>query len=217
MSEAEKYRLIKIELINNVLQQFVGGEDEKILASELMPNLIEAGVFEKNYKNGFPIRCFLEELQFTNRLHLIPFAKLRGGKWYFVFYETTKYKKQNSDENYVINLCDTIFNEKGIRQHTFEFLVGDLNKNGKKKKLPVDAYYPNLFLVIEYMEVYHFISDGTKRNNYDERRRIILRENRIKLLEIEFSDFTYDSKYRIIRREEKDLETVNKLLTNILG
>ena len=44
-------------------------------------------------------------------------------------------------------ICDKVLNEKSIKQHRFDFLRGDSGV-----KLPVDAYYPNLNLVIEYRE-----------------------------------------------------------------
>ena len=57
--------------------------------------------------------------------------------------------RKNSDEHYVLDLCDEILGLKASRQQTFDFLRGD-GKPGKK--LPVDAYYPNLKLVVEYKE-----------------------------------------------------------------
>ena len=51
------------------------------------------------------------------------------------------------DEKYILELCDEILGEKGIRQHTFPFLRGDAGT-----KLPVDAFYKEHNLVVEYRE-----------------------------------------------------------------
>lgn len=59
------------------------------------------------------------------------------------------------DEQYVINHCDRLLRMKAQRQHRFEFLRGDPGKNGKRSTLPVDAFYPELNLVIEYREIQH--------------------------------------------------------------
>ena len=61
-----------------------------------------------------------------------------------------------SDEYYIIDLCDKILDCKALRGHRFAFLLGDTSlKTGKKRTLPVDAYYPDLQLVIEYQERQH--------------------------------------------------------------
>lgn len=55
-------------------------------------------------------------------------------------------KRDHSDEAYILDICDTLLKQKGLRQHRFDFLRGDSGV-----KLPVDAYYPTLNLVIENM------------------------------------------------------------------
>ncbi len=89
-----------------------------------------------------------------------------------------------SDELYVIDLCDEILEEKGKRQHRFDFLRGDPGKHGRSTRLPVDAFYESQKLVVEYMERQHAesvpffdrrltvsgISRGEQRKRYDERR-----------------------------------------------
>ena len=61
----------------------------------------------------------------------------------------------DKDELYVLNLCDKILNLESSRQQKFDFLLGDKNKNGKSAKLPVDSFYKELNLVIEYCERQH--------------------------------------------------------------
>lgn len=113
--------------------------------------------------------------------------------------ETTS-RKKDSDENYVIDLCDEVLQLNASRQHKFDFLNGDLGKNGKSRKLPVDSYYDELNLVVEYRErqhtdsVTHFdkphkmtisgVHRGEQRKIYDQRRREVLPKHGIQLIEI---------------------------------
>ena len=135
-------------------------------------------------------------------------------------------KRHNSDEAYVISLCDKVLKQVSLRQHKFDFLLGDPNHNGTCAKLPVDAYYPSLKLVIEYRERQHTeavkffdrretvsgMGRGEQRRLYDERRRKLLPENGLTLIEISFSDFEHDSRKRIIRNENKDAEILKSKL-----
>ena len=101
--------------------------------------------------------------------------------------------RKNSDEHYVIDLCDEILGLKASRQHTFDFLRGDGEPG---RKLPVDAYYPNLKLVVEYKERQHTesvaffnkkttvsgVSRDEQRRIYDQRRRNVLPKHGIQLI-----------------------------------
>lgn len=53
--------------------------------------------------------------------------------------------RKNSDEYYVIDLCDEVLGKQAIRQCTFDFLRGDTGR-----KLPVDAFYEELNLHNEF-------------------------------------------------------------------
>jgi hypothetical protein len=132
-----------------------------------------------------------------------------------------KEDKKNRDEVYVIDLCDEVLGIKSSRQHRFPFLLGDSGI-----ALPVDAYYEKLSLVIEYCERQHTeavaffdrkqtvsgVSRGEQRRLYDERRKAILPQHDIKLVNISYSDFEYDSQKRIIRNHQRDIEIVRKKL-----
>ncbi len=61
-------------------------------------------------------------------------------------------QRKDSDEFYVIDLCDEVLGLKASRQHTFDFLRGDGTPG---RRLLVDAYYPELNLVVEYRERQH--------------------------------------------------------------
>jgi hypothetical protein len=136
--------------------------------------------------------------------------------------------RQNSDEAYIIDLCDDILDIKANRQATFPFLLGDPNKNGVRKRLPVDAWYSSLNLVVEYYERQHTeevaffnrrptlsgVNRGEQRNIYDNRRKEELRKHNIKLLIISYSDFEYSSSRKIIRNKERDRRIIGSLLKN---
>ena len=132
-----------------------------------------------------------------------------------------KENKKVRDEVYVIDLCDDVLGMKSSRQHRFPFLLGDSGI-----ALPVDAYYEKLSLVVEYCESQHTeavaffdrkqtvsgISRGEQRRLYDERRKAILPQHNIKLVNISYSDFEYDGQKRIVRNHQRDVEIVRKRL-----
>jgi len=136
--------------------------------------------------------------------------------------------KKDNDENYIIDLCDQLLKQKAIRQQTFSFLVGDPNKKGKCKKLPVDAFYPSLNLVIEYFEKQHTeavnffdkkdkltvsgVDRGTQREIYFQRRFDVFPKNGINYLVIDFSSFSHKSNKRLVRNIEKDMKVLEKIL-----
>lgn len=59
------------------------------------------------------------------------------------------------DEQYVLDLCDEFLGMKAVRQHCFPFLTGDPDLRGNRRPLPVDGFYPELRLVVEYHERQH--------------------------------------------------------------
>ncbi len=132
--------------------------------------------------------------------------------------------RKNSDEHYVLDLCDEILGLKASRQQTFDFLRGD-GKPGKK--LPVDAYYPNLKLVVEYKERQHTesvaffnkkttvsgVSRDEQRKVYDQRRRDVLPKHGIQLVEISYTDLKHDSRKRLIRNRQEDIAVIRRLLS----
>ena len=136
------------------------------------------------------------------------------------------------DEHYVLDLCDKVLGLSSSRQHKFDFLLGDPNANGMAAKLPVDGYYSELNLVVEYRERQHTesvnffdkpnkmtvsgVHRGEQRKIYDERRRSVLPKHNIHLIEISFSDFNYDGQKKIIRNPDKDIEIVRFYLEKYL-
>jgi hypothetical protein len=132
-------------------------------------------------------------------------------------------QRKHSDEHYVLDLCDKFLGAKSSRQHRFDFLTGDPGKDGKRTRLPVDAYYADLNLVIEYRERHHTeeipifdnpsvltvsgVPRGMQRKQYDQRRRDLLPAHGITLVELEYADFEITKNKRLIR-DESSVEIV---------
>lgn len=129
--------------------------------------------------------------------------------------------KGERDEIYVVNLCDEVLGLKALRQYRFPFLLGDTGK-----ALPVDAYYQEKNLVVEYCERQHTeavpffdkrktvsgVIRGEQRKIYDDCRREILSKHHIELVNISYFDFEYDSRKIIIRNHSHDMEVVKTKL-----
>ena len=242
-----------IQKINTVIKAYFDlNKSIKIIpAKDLMPQFIKAGIFSKDEKAGLPIRNVLRALDKKNELSLIPYTvaerKTKNTNWFFrnisnpSFLEVPQKEKfnprkitankklnKNRDEDYVIDLCDEVLKLKGSRQHRFDFLLGDLGKNGKRRKLPVDVYYPDLSLVIEFKEIQHSkpvkhfdkpdkltisgVHRGEQRKKYDALRVTELPKHGIQLIEIYFDVFDCGGNNKISRDRHKDLERVKKLI-----
>ena len=112
-------------------------------------------------------------------------------------------RRADSDEAYIIDLCDQTLGLCALRQHCFGFLLGDLDRKGRQRALPVDAWYPSIDLVVEYRERQHSesvpffdrrmtvsgVGRGEQRRIYDERRRTTLPKYGISLIEFDFAEF----------------------------
>ena len=127
--------------------------------------------------------------------------------------------RSNSDEHYVIDLCDEILGQTASRQHRFDFLRGDYGTT-----LPVDAYYPSLNLVIEYYESQHSestpffdkrqtvsgVSRGEQRRIYDLRRQEVLPKHGINVVVIPYTAF--GSTKKIVRNPQSDKLAIMRTL-----
>ena len=112
--------------------------------------------------------------------------------------------RANSDEWYVIDLCDEIIGKHGNRGHRFGWLLGDMGKQGRRTKLPVDVYYPHLKLIIEYRERQHYeslphfdhrttisgMNRAEQRRKYDALREEKIPQNGMELVIIRFSELS---------------------------
>ncbi|ODN70669.1 hypothetical protein [Methylobrevis pamukkalensis] len=124
-------------------------------------------------------------------------------------------RRADSGEHYVIGLCDAILGRTAERQKRFAFLLGDPGRTGRRVRLPVDAWYADLALVIEYHErqhgeaVPHFdkpgrltvsgVHRGEQRRRYDARRASMLPENGIALVVIRHDHLVVDPRGRLLR------------------
>lgn len=141
-------------------------------------------------------------------------------------------KRRDRDETYILDLCDQVLGQIASRQHRFDFLRGDPGKKGKGSKLPVDAYYEALKLVIEYRERQHSepvkffdkpnkltisgIPRNEQRAKYDQRRRDVLTQNGLDLVELAYDDFEYDARKRLKRNRSQDIGKVRAKLARYL-
>lgn len=243
-----------IEEINRCIKAYFDENltTDWIPVKELMPHFIEAGIFTQDKKNGMPIRKVLRELDEKGLLSKIPYVHPErvndSTYWYFVR-EGAEYRpkekinliskkeqvainRRNSDEYYVLDLCDELLKEKSIRQHTFDFLLGDFHRDGKSRTaLPLDGFYPNKNLVIEYTEKQQSADESSSNQNkmtisgvnrteqrkiYKQRKKEVLRKKDINFIEIKFKDFEYDKELKIIRDEEKNKAILLRLLDKYL-
>ncbi len=129
--------------------------------------------------------------------------------------------RSQSDESYVIDLCDEVLKQQALRQHRFDFLKGDSGT-----KLPVDAYYPSLNMVVEFKERQHTeevkffdrrqtvsgVGRGEQRIMYDQRRRDVLPKHGIKLIELDYSDFEHTNRKKLVRNRVEDLKVIERKL-----
>ena len=137
-----------------------------------------------------------------------------------------------SDQEYVLRLCDGVLGQTGHREHKFDFLVSDPGKNGSVRRLPVDAFYESLNLVIEYQEKQHTepvsffdkpdrmtvsgVHRGEQRKRYDQRRREVFCQTGITLMELSYSDFDHNAARRLKRKPAQDEAVVRHMLASFV-
>lgn len=131
----------------------------------------------------------------------------------------------NSDEAWIIGLCDEVLGEQAIRQHRFPFLTGDPGATGRRSLLPVDAFYPTRKLVIEFHEIQHSqpvahfdkrqtvsgVSRAEQRRRYDELRRKVLPQHGIEIVVFDYSEFEHTTAGRL-RRTSRDRQIIAERL-----
>jgi hypothetical protein len=137
--------------------------------------------------------------------------------------------RSESDEHYVLDLCDEILGVAGARQARFDWLRGDPSPTRPRgSTLPVDGYWPGLRLVVEFQEEQHSqpspffdrrqtvsgVGRGEQRRRYDERKRTVIPAHGLRLVVIEKSEFTLRSR-RIVRDRSRDIDVVRRCLDGI--
>lgn len=131
-----------------------------------------------------------------------------------------------SDEHYVLDLCDEVLGAVAQRQATFDWLRGDASAaRPRGTRLPVDGYWPDLALVVEFHEEQHSqpspffdrrqtisgMGRGEQRRLYDARKRQVIPERGLHLVIIDKEQFALKSK-RIVRDRDRDRALVRELL-----
>jgi hypothetical protein len=139
-------------------------------------------------------------------------------------------KRTESDEFYVLDLADRVLGASASRQHRFEWLRGDFSeKRQTSSYLPVDGYWEELKLVVEYAERQHNepvklfdqrdtvsgVSRGIQRRIYDERRVELIPINGLDLVVIPAAAFELKSN-KIVRFPERDLLVACKFLSEYM-
>jgi hypothetical protein len=135
--------------------------------------------------------------------------------------------RTESDEFYVLDLADRVLRATASRQHRFEWLRGDFSvKRQTFSYLPVDGYWEDLKLVVEYAERQHDepvklfdqrdtvsgVSRGAQRRIYDDRRVELIPINGLSLVVIPATAFELKRK-KIVRVPEQDLLVVGRFLS----
>ncbi len=134
----------------------------------------------------------------------------------------------DSDEAYVLALCDEVLGEQGSRQHRFDWLRGDAGASGRRVRLPVDSFWPGHGLVVEYREmqhdlpVAHFdkphrmtisgVHRGQQRALYDARRDEQIPAHGLRLVVIKPAELACDGRGRLRRVPDHDLEVIRARL-----
>lgn len=137
--------------------------------------------------------------------------------------------RADSDESYVIDLCDEVLGERARRQHRFDWLLGDPGSAGARATLPVDAYYPDHRLVVEYRERQHYepvahfdkpdvltvsgVHRGEQRRIYDRRRDELIPSHGLRLVVIRPGDLESSKQGQLTRDRTADLATLRAMLT----
>lgn len=131
--------------------------------------------------------------------------------------------RADSDEHYVLDLCDEVLGVSGLRQARFDWLRGDPSPTRRRgTKLPVDGYWPELELVVEFQEEQHTqpspffdrrqtvsgVRRGEQRRLYDQRKARLIPEHGLRFVVIDKSAFVVKSA-RIVRDHERDASIVS--------
>lgn len=179
---------------------------------------------EFGFRDGYTVDNFLSVVQIIDGRGESPSATVRrivSDPQVAISRNTSKPGRTITDEAYIIDLCDELLSVKALRQHRFDFLRGDAGT-----KLPVDAFYPSLNLVIEYRERQHTeavnffdrrqtvsgMGRGEQRKKYDQLRRDLIPEHGIQLVELGYDDFDHTSGKRLKRDRVKDLVVLGSFL-----
>ncbi len=128
-------------------------------------------------------------------------------------------KRADSDEIYVLDLIAELINENYKWQMKFDTLLGDPGKTGQRRKLPVDAYFAEANLIVEFREKQHFqpvnimdrrmtisgVYRGEQRKLYDLRKEKWASDNKIGFCVITYIELAYKNNGRLKKDKNFDL------------
>lgn len=135
--------------------------------------------------------------------------------------------RTESDEKYVLDLVAEVLAEPDYRwQHRFPTLLGDPGKDGKRRPLPVDGFFPRHRLIVEYWEAQHSapipimdegttvsgVSRGHQRRLYDQRRQTWASANNLRLVILDHRGFVTDKQGRLQRDPARDRQIIAEAL-----
>lgn len=139
-------------------------------------------------------------------------------------------RREGKDQDYVLDICDEILGGRGERERRFDWLRGDQNAAGRRSMLPVDGYYPDSEIVVEYWEkqhtesVPHFdkpeqltvsgVSRAAQRRRYDELRQNLIPEHGLRLVIIRVADLASRKNGKLRRRRGLDVPVIEQLLAS---
>lgn len=129
---------------------------------------------------------------------------------------------------YVLDLCDGILGAIGLREHRFDWLRGDPGKHGQGRRLPVDCYWPDLGLVVEYNGTQHErptvffdkphrltvsgVHRGQQRALYDARRAELIPFHGLRLVIVRPADLACDRTGQLLYHRDQDAAALAALL-----
>ena len=226
MKSKESFTLAEADEIILLIKEKLKADTSK--QKSIRNKIRNLGFYVSDYglRGGYTVEDFLSVAQIThskintikNSINSLETPVVRS------IVSSVKSIKQ-SDECYIIDLCDEVLKQSALKQHRFDFLRGDSGS-----KLPVDAYYPSLNLVIEFREKQHTeevkffdkkqtvsgVGRGEQRKLYDQRRREVLPQHGIKLIEFDYSDFEYTRSKKLVRNKVEDLKVIKVKLRRMV-
>lgn len=133
-------------------------------------------------------------------------------------------RNRRRDETYALDLCDQVLGSHSVREAKFDWLLGDPGRSGRCRKLPVDAYWPELSLVVEFWESQHEqpvpffdkpdqvtvsgVPRAAQRALYDQRRLELIPQHNLSVVVIRKSELVCTPSGRLIYAQIKDMATI---------
>jgi diadenosine tetraphosphate (Ap4A) HIT family hydrolase len=135
--------------------------------------------------------------------------------------------RADSDEKYILDLVAQVLAEPDYSwQHRFATLIGDPDRTGRQRPLPVDGYFRRHRLIVEYWERQHSasiaimdegqsvsgVSRGHQRRLYDAWRREWAEANGLRFVILDYRGFDTDEQGRLRRDPGRDRRIVAEAL-----